>query len=152
MSSGSAEVASAQKFARGGRGSALNGASAAYLVAVAAAASALVAPFGGYSYSHTDWLLFVALAACASAAQVLVNHVLLAQMLRLARGKSYRESGLFTFASLSTELVLALLGAGTAAVWVLAPPLVPFVLAPLVVVHRSLELPSLQMAARLDAK
>jgi diguanylate cyclase (GGDEF)-like protein len=251
MSSGSAEVASAQKFARGGRGSALNGASAAYLVAVAAAASVLVAPFGGYSYSHTDWLLFVALAACASAAQllvvqtpghqayystavfflagalllpaplvglivviahlpewaryrypwyiqtfnianytcaaagasfvvrgvlgpgrdfdgrigplavtgataavvfVLVNHVLLAQMLRLARGKSYRESGLFTFASLSTELVLALLGAGTAAVWILAPPLVPFVLAPLVVVHRSLELPSLQMAARLDAK
>src|SRR3989442_8055785 len=72
MSSGSAEVASAQKFARGGRGSALNGASAAYLVAVAAAASVLAAPFPGYSYSHTDWLLFVALAACASAAQLLV--------------------------------------------------------------------------------
>ncbi len=251
MSSGSAEVASAQKFAQGGRGSPLNAASGAYLVAVAAAACALAAPLTGYSYSHTDWVLFVVLAACASAAQllvvqtpghqayystavfflagalllppplvglivviahmpewaryrypwyiqtfnianytcaavgaslvvrgalgpghdfdsriaplavtgaaaavvfVLVNHILLAHMLRLARGKSYRESGLFTLASLTTELVLALLGAGTAAVWVLAPPLVPFVLAPLLVVHRSLELPSLQMAARLDTK
>jgi diguanylate cyclase (GGDEF)-like protein len=251
MSSGPAESVSAQEFARAGRGRVLNGASAAYLVAVVAAASMLGAPFQAHSYSRTDWLLFAALAACASAAQllvvqapahqayystavfflagalllppplvalivviahlpewaryrypwyiqtfnianytcaavgaslvvrgalgsghdfdgrigrlavvgsaaaavfVLVNHVLLANMLRVARGKSYRESGLFTFASLSTELVLALLGVGTAAVWILAPPLVPFVLAPRVVVHRSLELPSLQMAARLDAK
>jgi diguanylate cyclase (GGDEF)-like protein len=90
--------------------------------------------------------------AVAALVFVFVNHALLAQMLRLARGKSYRESGLFTFTSLSTELVLALLGVGSAAVWELAPPLVPFVLVPLVVVHRSLELPSLQMAARLDAK
>ena len=73
-------------------------------------------------------------------------------MLRLARGKSYRESGLFTFGNLSTEIVLALLGVGLAAVWVLEPALVPLVLAPLVVVYRSLQLPSLEMAARLDSK
>jgi diguanylate cyclase (GGDEF)-like protein len=90
--------------------------------------------------------------AAASVVCVLVNHSLLAHMLRLARGKSYRESGLFSFGSLSTELVLALLGVGLAAVWQLAPALVPLVLAPLVVVYRSLQLPSLEMAARLDSK
>ena len=45
--------------------------------------------------------------AIAAVACALVNHALLAQMLRLARGKTYRESGLFTFGSLSTEVVLA---------------------------------------------
>jgi diguanylate cyclase (GGDEF)-like protein len=73
-------------------------------------------------------------------------------MLRLARGKSYRESGLFALGSLSTEIVLAALGVALAVVWSIAPPLVPFVLAPLVVVYRSLRLPSLELAARLDGK
>jgi diguanylate cyclase (GGDEF)-like protein/putative nucleotidyltransferase with HDIG domain len=90
--------------------------------------------------------------AAAAAACVFVNHGMLAHMLKLARGKSYRETGLFSFSNLSTELVLASLGVGFAAVWVLAPVLVPFVLAPLVVVYRSLRLPSLEMAARLDPK
>jgi diguanylate cyclase (GGDEF)-like protein/putative nucleotidyltransferase with HDIG domain len=90
--------------------------------------------------------------AAAAAACVVVNHGLLAQMLRFARGKSYRESGLFNLVNLSTELVLASLGVGFAAVWEIAPALVPFVLAPLVVVYRSLRLPSLEMAARLDPK
>jgi diguanylate cyclase (GGDEF)-like protein len=93
-----------------------------------------------------------AIGAAAAALCVLINHALLAHMLRLARGKSYRESGLFSFASLSTEIVLTLLGVGLAAVWELEPALVPFVLAPLVVVYRSLQLPSLEMAARLDPK
>jgi diguanylate cyclase (GGDEF)-like protein len=90
--------------------------------------------------------------AAAAAVCVLVNHSLLAHMLRLARETSYRESGLFSFASLSTEVVLALLGVGLASVWALAPGLVPFVLAPLVVVYRSLRLPTLEMAVRLDPK
>jgi diguanylate cyclase (GGDEF)-like protein len=90
--------------------------------------------------------------AAATVACAFVNHGLLAQMLRLARGKSYRETGLFTFGSLSTEVVLAALGVALAVVWSFAPPLVPFVLAPLVVVYRSLRLPSLELAARLDGK
>lgn len=90
--------------------------------------------------------------ALASLACVLVDHLLLAQMLRLARGKSYRESGLFTFGNLSNEMVLALLGVGLAAIWSLEPALVPLVLAPLVVVYRSLQVPSLEIAAKLDPK
>ena len=251
MSTSSADVVSAQEFARDGRGREFTTPAASYLILVVTAGALLSVRFGFDPVGSRDWLLFVALAACASAAQllvvetpahqayystavfllagalllppalvalivvvahlpewakcrypwyiqtfnianytcatvgaclvfraalgpggqiegqigrlavtgaaaavvfVLVNHALLANMLRLARGKSYGESGLFTFASLSTELVLALLGVGVAAVWQLAPALVPFVLAPLVLVHRSLELPSLQMAARLDSK
>lgn len=251
MSSGPAAVVSARDFVEDDPGRPFTGFAAAYLVFVVTAAALLAVPLRLAPVTHTNWLLFAALAAFASAAQLLVvqtpghqayystavfflagavllppplaallvviahlpewvrqrypwyiqtfnianyacatvgaclivhavlgsgrefggrigqlavvgaaaavvfvfvNHSLLAQMLRLARGKSYSESGLFTFSSLSTELVLALLGVGAAVVWVLAPPLVPFVLAPLLVVHRSLELPSLQMAARLDSK
>jgi diguanylate cyclase (GGDEF)-like protein/putative nucleotidyltransferase with HDIG domain len=90
--------------------------------------------------------------AVGAVACAFVNHGLLAQMLRLARGKSYGESGLFTFGSLSTEVILAALGVALAAAWSVAPELVPFVLAPLVVVYRSLQLPSLELAARLDGK
>jgi diguanylate cyclase (GGDEF)-like protein len=90
--------------------------------------------------------------AVAAMACALVNHSLLALMLRLARGQSARETGLFSFGSLSTEVVLAALGVALAAIWSIAPPLVPFVLAPLIVVYRSLQLPNLELAARLDSK
>ena len=46
-----------------------------------------------------------------------INHSLLAPMLALARGISPRESGLFSFQSLSTDLVLAALGVGIATFW-----------------------------------
>jgi diguanylate cyclase (GGDEF)-like protein len=90
--------------------------------------------------------------AIAAVACVLVDDVLLAQMLRIARGTTYRESGLFAFGNLSTELGLAALGVGLAAVWELAPAIVPFLLAPLVVAYRALRLPSMELAARLDPK
>ena len=41
-------------------------------------------------------------------AMVAVTHLLIAPMLHLARGHSLRESGLFSFPSLSTDLVLAI--------------------------------------------
>jgi diguanylate cyclase (GGDEF)-like protein len=90
--------------------------------------------------------------AIAAVVCVLADDLLLAQMLRIARGTTYRESGLFAFGNLSTELGLAALGVGLAAVWVLAPAIVPFLLAPLVVAYRALRLPSMELAARLDPK
>jgi diguanylate cyclase (GGDEF)-like protein len=90
--------------------------------------------------------------AIAAVVCVLVDDALLAQMLRIARGTTYRESGLFAFGNLSTELGLAALGVGLAAVWELAPAIVPFLLAPLVVAYRALRLPSMELAARLDPK
>jgi len=97
-----------------------------------------------------------ATAACAYLAAsivfVAVNHALLAPMLRFARGHSLRESGLFTYENLSTDLVLASLGVGLATLWLYDAWLTPFAIAPLILVHRSLAVPTLQAEARVDPK
>jgi diguanylate cyclase (GGDEF)-like protein/putative nucleotidyltransferase with HDIG domain len=88
----------------------------------------------------------------AAASMVAVNHILMAPMLHLARGHSIRESGLFSFPSLSTDLVLAMLGVAMAAFWHVNPWLIPFAVAPLLLIHRSLSVPQLQEEARVDPK
>ena len=81
-----------------------------------------------------------------------INHTLLAHMLRLARGMSYRATGLFNVENVSIDLVLAMLGVGVAVLWDVNPWLIPFALAPLVLIHRSLSVPALQAEARNDPK
>ncbi len=95
---------------------------------------------------------YAAAGLAAAAAIVGVNHLLMAPMLHLARGHSLRESGLFSFPSLSTDLVLAMLGVAMAAFWVINPWLIPFSVAPLLLIHRSLSVPQLQEEARVDPK
>src|SRR5712691_7671381 len=97
--------------------------------------------------------LRIALAgAAASLVYVLLNHGLLAVMLRLARGHTVRDTRLFTFEELSTEVVLAALGVAMAAFWNSNAWVIPFVLAPLLLIHRSLSVPALQAEARVDPK
>jgi diguanylate cyclase (GGDEF)-like protein/putative nucleotidyltransferase with HDIG domain len=81
-----------------------------------------------------------------------INHTLLALMLRLARGFSLRETGLFDAEYLSTDLVLAALGVAVYAFWETNHWLVPFALTPLFLIHRSLSVPALQAEARVDPK
>jgi diguanylate cyclase (GGDEF)-like protein/putative nucleotidyltransferase with HDIG domain len=88
----------------------------------------------------------------AAASMVAVNHILMAPMLHLARGHSIREWGLFSFPSLSTDLVLAMLGVAMAFFWSINPWLIPFAVAPLLLIHRSLSVPQLQEEARVDPK
>jgi diguanylate cyclase (GGDEF)-like protein/putative nucleotidyltransferase with HDIG domain len=95
---------------------------------------------------------YAAAGLAAAAAIVGVNHLLMAPMLHLARGHSLRESGLFSFPSLSTDLVLAMLGVAMAAFWLINPWLIPFSVAPLLLIHRSLSVPQLQEEARVDPK
>src|SRR5207302_9866225 len=83
---------------------------------------------------------------------VVMNDVLLAGMLYLARGHRPRETKIFSPANLSMELVLAAIGIGVAAFWRSNPWLVPFVIAPLLLVHRSLHVPRLEEQARVDPK
>ena len=90
--------------------------------------------------------------AVACAVAVGTNHVLLAPMMMLGRGYSLRQSGVFTFESLSTDLVVSTLGLAFAAFWHLNPWLIPFAVAPLLLIHRSLAIPQLQAEARVDAK
>jgi diguanylate cyclase (GGDEF)-like protein/putative nucleotidyltransferase with HDIG domain len=88
----------------------------------------------------------------ASVAFVAVNHVLVGVILKLGRGHSFGETGLFSTEQLSVDLVLTILGVSLAAFWNWNPWLIFAALAPLVVVHRSLSVPQLQAEARVDAK
>jgi PAS domain S-box-containing protein len=82
---------------------------------------------------------FFALAGVAAAVVFVgTNHVLLAAMLRLARGHSFRESGLFSPTSLGLELTIALMGLAIAGFVELNAWLTPALLAPLLLAHRSL--------------
>jgi diguanylate cyclase (GGDEF)-like protein/putative nucleotidyltransferase with HDIG domain len=97
--------------------------------------------------------LRLALAGMAAAAVcVAVNHILLAPMLHFFYSHSFRELGIFSFESLSTDLVLAALGVGIGTFWDLNPWLLPFAVAPLLLIHRSLSVPQLQEEARVDPK
>ena len=83
---------------------------------------------------------------------VAANHVVLAVMLRLGRGQSWRTSGLFSFESLSIDLVLATMGVLVASTWQTNRWLVVLALAPLILIHRSLSIPVLEEEARVDPK
>ena len=100
--------------------------------------------------NHALRLSIAGLFACV--VFVAVNHTLLALMLRLARGFTLRETGLFDGEFLATDLVLAALGVAVYAFWKTNPWLVPFALTPIFLIHRSLSVPALQAEARVDPK
>jgi two-component system cell cycle sensor histidine kinase/response regulator CckA len=89
--------------------------------------------------THVGQGLSFALAGVAAAVTfVFTNHVLLAGMLRLARGHSFRESGLFSPIGLGLELTIAVLGVAVAGFVDLNAWLIPALVAPLLLAQRSL--------------
>src|SRR4051812_18750618 len=114
-----------------------------------AAATVLLDARGLIPDDNLRWAI-AGLAACVVA--VGANHVVLAPMMTLARGHSLRESGIFSFESLSTDFILATLGLVFTAFWLVNPWLLPFAVAPLLLIHRSLAIPQLQAEARVDPK
>ena len=123
-----------------------------HLIDLFAAAAVAYAIAGVGGLVHDDQLRFAVAGLAAAVTLVLLNHIILAVMLRLARGHSLRESGLLSFEFLSTELVLGALGVLVADAWLINPWLIPFAAAPLLVIHRSLAVPQLEHEARLDPK
>ena len=92
---------------------------------------------------------FALAGAAACLALVLVNHFLLATMLLLARGHSFRASGLFSTESVSIDVVLAAVGFALAGLWDSNAALVVAAAAPLILVNRLLQLmASIGAAAR----
>jgi diguanylate cyclase (GGDEF)-like protein/putative nucleotidyltransferase with HDIG domain len=81
-----------------------------------------------------------------------LNHSMLAPMLLLGHGHTIRESGLFSWHGLSSELALAALGVVVATFWYADPWLIPFAVAPVLLIHRSLSVPALEAEARVDPK
>ena len=94
----------------------------------------------------------VAAASAAALTFVLVNHALLARMLRLARGHDVSTSGLFTLDSLIQDGVLAAVGVGVGFVFLHSWALAVVVALPLVLIQRALALPSLRQQALTDHK
>jgi PAS domain S-box-containing protein len=82
-------------------------------------------------------LRFALAGLAALVAWIVLNHLLLATMLRLARGHSFRSSGLFSAKTVSMDMVVAALGVALASFWSSNPWLVPAVVAPLLLSHRS---------------
>ncbi|MHB8059333.1 MAG: diguanylate cyclase [Gaiellaceae bacterium] len=91
-------------------------------------------------------------AAAASAVFVIVNHLLLDEVVHLARGHSFRELGVFSPVNYSPDLVLVSVGIAVAFFWRYNPVLVPFALVPLTLIQRSLSVPALEAEVRVDPK
>jgi diguanylate cyclase (GGDEF)-like protein len=119
-----------------------------YVLAGLAAHQAATAAGGGIT---AGWQGVLA-GAVACLAFVLVNHVLLARMLLLARGRTLRESGLARFESLSSDVVIALFGLTLAVLWELDPWALAVVFPPLFLIQRALTVPQLWAEARIDPK
>lgn len=83
---------------------------------------------------------------------VLINHLLVGQVLVLARGMTWRESGTLDISSLLTDMVMMYVGFGIASLWNLSPWLMLPGVAPLVLIYRALTVPELQREAQTDEK
>jgi diguanylate cyclase (GGDEF)-like protein len=91
-------------------------------------------------------------AVAAALAYVTVNHLLVGLVLVLARGISWRESGILRVENLGTDLILLLMGYSLAIVWQLNPWLVAPIIFPLVLIYRALMIPQLKKEAQTDDK
>jgi diguanylate cyclase (GGDEF)-like protein len=94
----------------------------------------------------------VVAASAAALTFVLVNHALLARMLRLARGHDIAASGLFTVDGLIQDGVVAAVGVGVAFMLLHSWALAVVVALPLVLIQRALALPTLREQALSDHK
>jgi diguanylate cyclase (GGDEF)-like protein len=94
----------------------------------------------------------VILASAAAATFVLVNHALLARMLRLARGQDVPATGLFTLDGLIQDGVVASVGVGVGFALLHSWALAVVAALPLVLIQRALALPTLREQALSDHK
>jgi predicted signal transduction protein with EAL and GGDEF domain len=99
-----------------------------------------------------DTALLTLVMALAALTYVVLNHLLLGVALVLARGVSWRDSGILAAGSLVTELTLLCVGIVIAALWPLDPWLIVPALAPLVLMYQALMIPKLKQEAQIDAK
>jgi diguanylate cyclase (GGDEF)-like protein len=107
---------------------------------------------GGIDAATRTSVTTVLATVAAAAAFVAVNHVLLAEMLRLARGRDARSSGLFGLESLATDMVLAATGILIAFGLLREHALAAVAVVPLFLIHRALVVPSLREQAFRDHK
>jgi hypothetical protein len=80
----------------------------------------------------------------ASLVFVLVNHLLVGVVVKLARGQSFAESGVFGFLSLFLDFAVLSMGAVTALVWHYNPVASLLNVLPLYLLYNALRVPRLK--------
>ncbi len=91
-------------------------------------------------------------ALVAMVVYLFVNHGLVGSVLVLARGVTLRASGVFEAGNLIGDLLQFGLGYVVAVLWTLNPVLTVPALAPLLLMHRAIQVPKLAKEAHTDAK
>ena len=81
--------------------------------------------------------------ALANLIFVFTNHYLVGLVIKLARGQSFAESGVFEFVTLSLDLANLSLGTATALAWAYNPFAALLTTLPLIFLYQALHLPSL---------
>jgi hypothetical protein len=81
--------------------------------------------------------------ALANLVFVLVNHFLVGLVVKLARGQSFAESGVFEFLTLSLDFATLSLGTATALAWAYNPFTALLTGLPIVLLYQALRLPAL---------
>ena len=82
----------------------------------------------------------------------LLNHLMVAIVIWLARGQNFKESGLFDFFSLMFDLTLLYFGASLSIVWNYNPYALGLFAIPLYLIYSTLRVPALERQTEVDAK
>jgi hypothetical protein len=82
--------------------------------------------------------------AVGLAVLVLLNHLQVGVVIKLARGQSFAESGVFEFYSLFLDFTILAMGAVTALVWISNPLASLLNILPLYLLYRAIQIPALE--------
>jgi diguanylate cyclase (GGDEF)-like protein/putative nucleotidyltransferase with HDIG domain len=82
----------------------------------------------------------------------LLNHLLIALVVWLARGENLTKSGLFDMLPLMIDFTLLCMGAGTALIWITNPFAIPLAILPLYLIFTTLKIPALERKTEIDSK
>ena len=82
----------------------------------------------------------------------LMNHLLIAMVVWLARGENFKKSGLFDVLPLMIDFTLLCMGAGAALIWIINPFAIPLAILPLYLIFTTLKVPALERKTEIDSK
>jgi diguanylate cyclase (GGDEF)-like protein/putative nucleotidyltransferase with HDIG domain len=103
---------------------------------------------------ETNANLVVEAVAVLSALAVftLINHFMIGMVIKLARGQSFKQSGVFGLMTLMIDYAMIGAGVGAALIWSVNPFALPLSLLPLYLIYNTLHLPALQRKTEIDPK
>jgi diguanylate cyclase (GGDEF)-like protein/putative nucleotidyltransferase with HDIG domain len=99
-----------------------------------------------------DGVMSLVAATAAIGVYVLLNHLIVALVLVLARGVSWKDTSIFDLDELVPDLINLAMGLTAGVVWSINPWLIVPALAPMVLVYRAMMIPQLKHEASVDAK